>query len=123
SFVLSAIGVLLSLAIVYTALPLFNNLIGNQLSLSLDFTSILALVVFTIVIGLMSGLYPAFILSSFNPVVVMKGKFTGSANGKWIRNGLVVFQFWISIILIIGTLVIRGQMEYMQNKSLGFDKE
>jgi putative ABC transport system permease protein len=123
SFVLSAIGVLLALAIVYTALPLFNNLIGKELSLTIDFTSAMALFGFTVVIGLLSGLYPAFILSSFNPVVVMKGKFTGSSDGKWIRNGLVVFQFWISIILIIGTLVIRGQMEYMQNKSLGFDKE
>jgi putative ABC transport system permease protein len=123
SFVLSAIGVLLSIGIVFTALPFFNNLIGKELLLTIDFTSALWLLGFTIVIGLLSGLYPAFILSSFNPVVVMKGKFTGNANGKWIRNGLVVFQFWISIILIIGTLVIRGQMEYMQSKSLGFDKE
>jgi putative ABC transport system permease protein len=123
SFVLSAIGVVLSLGIVYTALPMFNNLIGKELLFTIDFTSAIALLAFTVVIGLLSGLYPAFILSSFNPVVVMKGKFTGNANGKWIRNGLVVFQFWISIILIIGTLVIRGQMEYMQSKSLGFDKE
>lgn len=123
SFVLSAIGVLTSLVIVYTALPLFNHLVGKQLSISFDFISIIALVTFTLVIGLLSGLYPAFVLSSFNPVVVMKGKFTGNNKGKWIRNGLVVFQFWISIILIIGTLVIREQMEFVQSKSLGFDKE
>ncbi len=53
----------------------------------------------------------------------MKGTFTGSQRGKWIRNGLVIFQFWISIVLIIGTLVIQQQMNFMQEKSLGFDKE
>jgi putative ABC transport system permease protein len=71
----------------------------------------------------MAGLYPSFILSSFNPVVVMKGTFTGSQKGKWIRNGLVVFQFWISIVLMIGTLVIGEQMKFMREKALGFEKE
>jgi putative ABC transport system permease protein len=56
-------------------------------------------------------------------VVVMKGNFTGSSKGKWIRNGLVVFQFWISIMLMIGTLVIQQQMAFIHNKSLGFDKD
>ena len=123
SFVVSAFGVMLACGIAYTALPFFNNLIGKQLTIAFDAASVTTLLLFTVFIGLLAGIYPAFILSSFNPVVVMKGKFTGNANGKWIRNGLVVFQFWISIILIIGTLVIRGQMEFMQNKSLGFDKE
>jgi putative ABC transport system permease protein len=62
-------------------------------------------------------------LSSFNPVVVMKGNFTGHSKGKWIRNGLVIFQFWISIILMIGTMVIQQQMKFMSEKSLGFDRE
>jgi putative ABC transport system permease protein len=123
SFVLSALGVLMALAIVYSCLPYFNSLIGKQLAPVIDFTSVGIIMLFTVLVGLFSGLYPSFILSSFNPVVVMKGKFTGSADGKWIRNGLVIFQFWISIILIIGTLVIREQMEFMKNKSLGFDKE
>ena len=62
-------------------------------------------------------------LSGFNPVVVMKGNFAGNKHGNWLRNGLVIFQFSISIILIVGTLVVRQQMNYLQTKSLGFDKE
>ena len=123
AFVLSAIGVLLAIGLMSSFLPFFNNLIGKELSFSFDPSSIGALVVLTAIVGLLAGLYPAFVLSSFNPVVVMKGKFTGSRQGRWIRNGLVVFQFWISIVLIIGTWVIGDQMKFMREKSLGFDKE
>lgn len=123
SFVLTAISVVFSLFIVSLILPLFNNLIEKPLELTFDLYSIAGLVIFTFILGIVAGLYPAFILSSFNPVVVMKGKFSGNQKGKWIRNGLVVFQFWISIVLMIGTLVIGEQMKFMRNKSLGFDKE
>ncbi len=123
AFVLSALGVLLALVVMRSSLPFFNNLIGKELIFSFDPTTIGALLLVTAIVGLLAGLYPAFVLSSFNPVVVMKGKFTGSQKGRWIRNGLVVFQFWISIVLMIGTWVIGDQMKFMQEKSLGFDKE
>lgn len=123
AFVLSAIGVALAIGLMSSILPFFNNLIGKELTFSFDPSSIGALLVLTAIVGLLAGLYPAFVLSSFNPVVVMKGKFTGSQKGKWIRNGLVVFQFWISIVLIIGTWVIGDQMKFMREKSLGFNKE
>lgn len=123
AFLLSALGVAVALLLVYFALPAFNSLTERGLSLTFNLPTVAGLVVFTALVAFMAGLYPAFVLSSFNPVVVMKGKFTGSQKGKWIRNGLVIFQFWISIILIIGTLVIREQMKYMQEKSLGFDRE
>jgi putative ABC transport system permease protein len=123
AFLLSATGVLMALVLVNFAMPFFNNLIGQHLEFPYGVSTFVALAALTALVGLLAGLYPAFVLSSFNPVVVMKGKFTGNQKGKWIRNGLVVFQFWISIILIIGTLVIGEQMEFMRNKSLGFDKE
>ncbi|MBK7650968.1 MAG: ABC transporter permease [Flammeovirgaceae bacterium] len=123
SFVLSAVGVLLAALMVYFLLPYFNNLTGKQLVLPITLISIVGLVGLASIVGLLAGIYPSFVLSGFNPVVVMKGNFTGSSKGKWIRNGLVVFQFWISIMLMIGTLVIQQQMAFMQNKSLGFDKD
>lgn len=123
SFVLSAVGVSLAVAIIYFALPLFNNLIEKQLSIPFTLNTTLILIALAAFVGLLAGIYPSFVLSSFNPVVVLKGKFTGSQKGKWIRNGLVIFQFWISIILMIGTLVIQQQMKFMSEKSLGFDRD
>jgi putative ABC transport system permease protein len=123
SFVLSFGGVLLAVAIIYFSLPVFNSLTDKQLVLPITATAAGILISLALVVGLLAGSYPSFVLSSFNPVVVLKGKFTGSQKGKWIRNGLVIFQFWISIILMIGTLVIQQQMEFMSAKSLGFDRE
>lgn len=123
SFVLSAIGVVLAVGIIYFSLPFFNNLTEKQLTLPITAVSASALIVLALFVGLLAGSYPSFVLSSFNPVVVLKGKFTGSARGKWIRNGLVIFQFWISIILMIGTIVIYQQMKFMSEKSLGFDRD
>ena len=85
--------------------------------------NVLVLLILASLVGTLAGIYPAFVLSSFNPVVIMKGNFTGHQKGKWIRNGLVIFQFWISIILIIGTSVVEQQMHFMREKSMGFDKE
>ncbi|MBX2898493.1 MAG: ABC transporter permease [Cyclobacteriaceae bacterium] len=123
SFVLSFVGVLLAVGFIYFSLPIFNSLTGKQLVLPISISSASVLVALAFLVGLLAGSYPSFVLSSFNPVVVLKGKFTGSQKGKWIRNGLVIFQFWISIILMIGTLVIQQQMQFMSEKSLGFDRE
>lgn len=123
SFVISLIGVVLAVVIIQLVLPFFNNLTGKSLEMVFSPVNVIILVILTLVVGFMAGVYPSFVLSSFNPVVVMKGNFTGSSKGSWIRNGLVIFQFWISIVLMIGTLVIQQQMRYIQNKSLGFDKE
>lgn len=123
SFILSAIGVLLGVGIILFLLPYFNNFTQKQLAFPFDAVSIFGLFLLAAGVGLLAGIYPSFILSSFNPTIVMKGSFASAAQGKWIRNGLVVFQFWISIVLMIGTLVIDQQMEYMREKSLGFNKE
>jgi len=123
SLVLSAMGVSIAVAFAGLVLPFFNNLTERHLHLSFDISSVFGLMALTAFVGLLAGIYPSFVLSSFNPVVVMKGPFTGSQKGKWMRNGLVIFQFWISIVLMIGTLVIQQQMKFMDEKALGFDKE
>ncbi len=120
---LSALGVFLAVVIAFVVIPYFNSLTERNLSLPLDLGSVLVVFGIILFVGLLAGVYPALVLSSFKPVEVMKGQFTAGQQGKWIRNGLVIFQFWISIILIIGTLVIRDQMRFIQNSSLGFDKE
>lgn len=123
SFILSLIGVGIGVVIILLVLPYFNDFTQKQLTFPVDWISISYLFLLAAFVGLLAGIYPSFILSSFNPVVVMKGTFTSNQQGRWIRNGLVVFQFWISIILMIGTLVIHQQMKYMREKSLGFNKE
>jgi putative ABC transport system permease protein len=103
-------------------LPSFNNLIEKQLHFIFSIDVLIGLVGFAVLVGTLAGMYPAFVLSSYNPVVVMKGNFSGNSKGNWLRNGLVVFQFMISIVLIVGTVVVGQQMKFMQNKNLGFDK-
>ena len=123
SIVLSMIGVWLAVLMIQLALPFFNNLTERQLDFPVNLASITGLVLLAAFVGLLAGFYPSFILSSFSPVQVLKGTFTSNQKGQWIRNGLVIFQFWISIVLMVGTLVIQQQMSYLQAKSLGFDKE
>jgi putative ABC transport system permease protein len=123
STLICAIATALALLWVQLALPGFNNLAQKNLVLQFSPLIVAGLTGLVLLVGFLAGSYPALVLSNFNPVTVMKGNFTGSARGSWLRNGLVIFQFLISIILIVGTLVISRQMEFMQNKSLGFDKE
>ena len=109
------------------ALPLFNQVAGTSLGLEDLATPIGLLAVGggTIVVGLIAGSYPAFVLSRFAPSVVLKssGRTTSGGHGSWLRRGLVVLQFALSIGLIAGTLVIDRQFDYIQQKNLGFDKE
>ncbi len=119
------ISLIIGIAVIQLALPYFNDLAGKSLELGL-FSSQLtipALILFVLIVGILAGLYPALYISSLQPIEVVKGKFKSNSKGKWLRNGLVVFQFSISMILISGTLVVYNQMEYIQNKRLGFNKE
>lgn len=123
AILLSFTATILAVIGAYFLLPIFNTLVQKQLYFSFDPMLILGLLAISLLVGLLAGLYPAFALSSFNPVVVMKGNFSGNAKGAWLRSGLVIFQFMISIVLILGTIIVSQQMEYMLNKNLGFDKE
>ncbi len=123
SMLISLIAMALAIVIIQLVLPAFTQLTERPLVLIFEPFSAFGLLALALFIGFLAGSYPAFVLSSFNPVVVMKGTFTSSGKGSWLRNSLVIFQFTISIILIVGTLVVQQQMNYIQNKSLGFDKE
>lgn len=123
SLIISIVATILALILVELALPSFNDLAHKKLDLQFNLMIVSGLLGLAFLVGLMAGSYPAFILSAFNPVVVMKGNFTSNAKGTWLRNGLVVFQFFISISLIVGTLVVSDQMRYMQTKELGYNKE
>jgi putative ABC transport system permease protein len=123
SILLALVGTIIAGIGAILLLSYFNNLIGKQLHFAFDAEVLLGLLGFSIIVGILAGLYPAFVMSSYNPVVVMKGNFSSNSKGAWLRNGLVVFQFMISIVLIVGTVIVGDQMRFMQNKDLGFDKQ
>lgn len=105
-------------------LPYLNNYLGKELSLSLGSPLILLYAFgFILVVSMFSGSYPAVFLSSLKPAVLLKGKSYGRRKNIILRNGLVLFQFFISIILIIGVIVVKRQLDFLSNKQLGFDKE
>ena len=125
SILLTAIAFIIGLAIAQIALPYFNDLSGKILQLpfnSLVFWGVVILSV--ILIGILAGFYPAFFLSSFKPSTVLKSnKSKAGGNSAFIRSTLVIFQFSISIILIVGTIVVFKQLNFIQNKNLGFNRE
>ncbi|HWK07815.1 MAG TPA: ABC transporter permease [Puia sp.] len=125
SVLVSLFSTLLSLLLILVLLPLFNKLSGKELSIIgfLEPLTLGLLLVFGLLVGLVAGLYPAFVLSSFQPIKVLKGKFQTNKYGTALRNGLVVFQFAISIILIICTIIVNRQMGYMLGDKLGFKKD
>ncbi|MEP6951838.1 MAG: ABC transporter permease [Ginsengibacter sp.] len=124
SILLTAIALLLAIVFVYLALPFFNNFSGKNLSLQLTSNPwmVPGLLLLVLVTGILAGSYPAFFLSSFKPVVVLKGKIGSGKKSIGLRSGLVVFQFFISIILIAGTTVVYRQLSYIQHIKLGYDK-
>jgi putative ABC transport system permease protein len=125
SLSLTLLSMILALVMVELLLPGFNSIMGREVSLSLssNYLMVPALLLIVIVVGLCAGLYPAFVLSSFQPVLVLKGKFKSSPQGRRLRNGLVIFQFCASIILFFATQNIYLQLSYMKNKNLGFNKD
>lgn len=125
SILVTAIALMIGIMFVYMSLPLFNDLAGKNLQLQLFENPwlLLVLLLFGLLVGVLAGSYPAFFLSSFKPVAVLKGKFTSGKKTIGLRSGLVVFQFFISITLIVSTAVVYRQLSYIQNKKLGYNKD
>ncbi|RYF65796.1 MAG: ABC transporter permease, partial [Cytophagaceae bacterium] len=124
STLLTMLALLIGLLLMQVALPFFNAVSAKSLSIDLWQPRVIGLLAgFGLLIGLVSGLYPAFVLARFNPVLVLKGAFSTSSSGLLLRKSLVVLQFTISIIMIVGTLVVYRQLQYMQHTQLGFNQE
>lgn len=124
SIILCVISFILALAITETLLPSFNNFVGITLKIPWDHISFYLVVIITAgVIGTIAGFYPALVLSGFKPVTVLKGVLAKSHSSFFLRSTLVVFQFFISIFIIIVTVAMYHQMNYIKTKKLGFIKE
>lgn len=125
SVILSLVALVLSVLLTILLLPAFNQLTGKTLSASsLLSPGILAFIVFIIAcIGLLAGSYPALILSSFQPVKVLKGAFKNTGTGAWLRKTLIVFQFTISIFMIIATIIVQSQLHHIRSKEVGYNRE
>ncbi len=125
SMVLSFLSLVVAIILIENVLPYFNNLLGIKLQLNLfgNWVIIPVLLAFSVLVGLLAGSYPAFFLSSFIPSVVLRGKMNDKMRHGRLRSLLVILQFSISIILIVGTIIMVRQIRFMLNKDLGFNKE
>ncbi len=125
SVLTSFLSLLLAIGIAALLLPLFNQLAGKQMNVWTLFSTWLlpVLIALIVVVGCIAGSYPAFYLSSFQPVQVLKGSIAKGFKNSWLRSGLVVFQFFISISLIIGTIVIYNQLTYIRSREIGYNRD
>ncbi len=125
SLVLCLLAMAIACLLTVIVLPLFNSLTAKELAVSAlaNPAAIAVIMALTLLVTILAGAYPAFLLSAFRPAAILRGH-AGSATGKGrLRRGLVVFQFAVSAVMIIGTLVVFRQLHYIQYKKLGFDKE
>jgi len=125
SLLIVTFAAFLAVLLVYAFTPSFNQLIGKELSFGLfdSFIGVIAVVLLIFIAGISAGFYPAFVLASFNPVQVLKGTLNPGSMSKNLRGVLVVFQFTVSIVIIIGSIIVYNQLNFMTKKDLGFEKE
>lgn len=124
STLITLAGTIIAFIIAKATLPAFNNLSGKNISINTEVMAWLvpALLIQTLVIGCLAGAYPAMFLSGFQPVKVLKGKWSAHFKGSRLRSTLVVFQFAVSVFLIIGTLVVYDQLKFIQNRDIGYNR-
>tara|TARA_R110002073_G_scaffold89852_8_gene212605 strand:+ start:39842 stop:42208 length:2367 start_codon:yes stop_codon:yes gene_type:complete len=123
SILMSLMSFIVSVVLVLLVLPKFNEIIGTQLSFSLSPVMIITFLSIVLFAGIISGSYPAIYLSGLKPINSLKGKLNARSSNFWIRKGLVITQFSVSIILLLVVLVISKQVNYVQNADVGFDKD
>ncbi|GAB3990877.1 ABC transporter permease [Spirosoma daeguense] len=122
SLLVSGLALLFAVTITQLAIPFFNELLTIQIQLSWQESVTLA-IGFWLIVTLLGGLYPAFVLSGYQPIAVLKGRLSGYGQTPWLRKSIIVFQFALSVAMIAGVLVIHRQMDYMQTYDLGFTRE
>ncbi|OEK05523.1 hypothetical protein BFP71_09615 [Roseivirga misakiensis] len=123
SILMSLLALAGALVLVFALLPKFNKVLNQEVTFELNPEIIFGFLTIALITGLISGIYPAIHLSGFKTVVALKGKLSSGFSSLWIRKGLVVFQFAISIILVVSVLVMYKQIEYIQTTDLGYDKD
>ena len=125
SVIITAIAAILAIIVVYFLTPSFNHLTGKELPVAIFSTPLAIFLIIALIffIGVSSGIYPAFMLSSYNPSEVLKGTMSPGSMSKRLRGILVVFQFMVSIIIIIGSIIVYDQLNFMTRKDVGFNKE
>jgi len=125
SLLFSAASLLLAIGLVELVLPTFNAITGKALAVPYFDDLVLMTLWLTVGLGtgLLAGSYPAFFLSKFKPVVVLKGTLQAGTSRAWLRKSLVVFQFAVTVIFFVGTLVVQAQLDFLQTERLGFNKE
>ncbi|MCE7993737.1 MAG: FtsX-like permease family protein [Roseivirga sp.] len=124
SIFICSISAVLAIGLVFISVPKFNEILGTHLEFSsvIQPVALASIVVFVVLIGTISGFYPALVISALQPSTVLKGSYKNSSKGVWLRNGLIVVQFVISIFMISGSIIVSQQMDYLVNKNLGFNK-
>ena len=125
SLLIVTFAAVVAVLLVYALTPAFNNLIGNKLTISVFDSSagIISFITLILVVGIAAGFYPAFVLASFSPVEVLKGTLSPGSMSVKLRGLLVIIQFTISIIIIIGSIIVYNQLNFITKKDLGFNKE
>jgi putative ABC transport system permease protein len=123
SVLLAVIALLFAIIPVLLFLPAFNQLSGKDIQLTSDTSALAGMLVITLITGVVSGSYPALYLSGFKPEKILKGKMSFSPGESWVRKALVMFQFAISIVMIISVLVVYKQVQLIQNKNLGYNRD
>jgi putative ABC transport system permease protein len=122
SMLMAFLSLLVAIGLVILFIPQFSEITGKNITLNFNKNLVASVLGITLFAGFISGSYPALFLSSFSPAIILKGKLNNSRSELWIRKGLVIFQFTLSVILIVSVLVVYKQIEFIQKKNPGFDK-
>lgn len=123
SSTLAVLSAIIAILLITPLLPLFNEITGKELQFHLDSPVLISIAGIVLLTGLLAGSYPAFYLSGFSPVSILKGRYNISLGEKWLRKSLVIFQFALSVVFIGGFLVLNKQITFIQKKQLGYNKD